>query len=123
MQTPEEFARGYVGRFCPAPEPCQYCLDDSADLADLIRERDAEVRADERAKVLAGFTEEWGVELTPQPGKSHLAVSPRPTTEELARKEHAVNQEWFAEGEAAWCNAYEKSTLVRRLVGPWKLTP
>lgn len=46
MQTPEEFARGFA--------------DDMAEceIADLIREREAEVRADERAKVLAGFTEE-----------------------------------------------------------------
>ena len=79
----------------------------------------AEVRADERAKVLAGFTEEWGVDLTPRPGKPNLGP-PRPTTETVARKEHAVHQAWFDEGDAAWCAAYEKSTLVRRLVGPWE---
>ena len=90
--------------------------------ADLIRARDAEVRADERAKVLAGFTEEWGVDLTTRPGKPNLGP-PRPTTEAVARKEHAVYQAWFDEGDAAWCAAYEKSTLVRRLIGPWEPTP
>lgn len=85
-------------------------------------EHDAEVRADERAKVLAGFTEEWGVDLTTRPGKPNLGP-PRPTTETVARKEHAVHQAWFDEGDAAWCAAYEKSTLVRRLVGPWEPTP
>lgn len=46
MQTPEEFAADMHASML------------SCDREDLIRERDAEVRADERAKVLAGFTEE-----------------------------------------------------------------
>ena len=111
MQTPDEFAWEVLASD-------DFVLTPHEVLTDLIRARDAEVRADERAKVLAGFTEEWGVDLTTRPGKPNLGP-PRPTTEAVARKEHAVYQAWFDEGDAAWCAAYEKSTLVRRLVGPW----
>lgn len=63
MQTPEEFAIA-VTENCPEVSdgmcfhsaPVGRCIDLKA-AADLIRARDAEVRADERAKVLAGF--EW----------------------------------------------------------------
>ena len=115
MQTPDEFAWEVLASD-------DFVLTPHEVLTDLIRARDAEVRADERAKVLAGFTEEWGVDLTTRPGKPNLGP-PRPTTEAVARKEHAVYQAWFDEGDAAWCAAYEKSTLVRRLVSPWEPAP
>ena len=57
MQTPEEFA-AMLDRCAHAAEGMGERLTDTYRVADLIRERDAEVRADERAKVLAGFTEE-----------------------------------------------------------------
>lgn len=118
MQTPEEFALEIFD------EHVHWGMQewDQSGVLEIIRARDAEVRADERAKVLAGFTEEWGVDLTTRPGKPNLGP-PRPTTEAVARKEHAVYQAWFDEGDAAWCAAYEKSTLVRRLIGPWEPTP
>ena len=130
MQTPEQMALSFTGECEPAS--LGICANHKAPLggattclhvlhlSELIRARDAEVRADERAKVLAGFEVEWGVELTPRPGKPNPLGPPRPTTEKQARQEHAVNQAWFDDGDAAWCNAYEKSTLVRRLVGPWE---
>lgn len=51
MQTPEQVAWEALGSedFVLVPHEV---------LTDLIRARDAEVRADERAKVLAGFVEE-----------------------------------------------------------------
>lgn len=55
MRTPEEFAKSTLddGRV----SIWEHHPDEVAALADLIRERDAEVRADERAKALDGF--EW----------------------------------------------------------------
>ena len=54
MQTPEELALEVL----PLPACCFEPMEEEVqELADLIRARDAEVRADERAKVLAGF--EW----------------------------------------------------------------
>ena len=118
MQTPEQFA-AMLDRCAHTAEGMGERLTDTYRVADLIRARDAEVRADERAKALAGFEVEWGADLTPRPGKANPLGPPRPTTEKQARQEHAVNQAWFDDGDAAWCNTYEKSTLVRRLVGPW----
>ena len=157
MQTPEEFAREFFVRFCPAPEPCHYCLDDSRDLADLIRARDAEVaaqaraefedmehrlsvllcnltggllsktgydvatmeqhiedyferevvepaRAEARAEVLAGFTEEWTV------AASDWIEAPRDD-----RTREAAERLLRTTPQPAW--------LARRLGGPWGPEP
>ena len=58
MQTPEEFARSALddGRV----SIWEHQADEIAALADLIRARDAEVRADERAKVrYVVFSSDW----------------------------------------------------------------
>ena len=130
MQTPEEFLGALEMAYADAnrdrdacPSGTRIIINRGAQAAAaLIRARDAEVRAEARAETLAGFTEEWGVDLTPQPGVPDLGP-PRPTDERQARQEHAVNQEWFDEGDEVWCSAYAKSTLVRRLVGPWQPVP
>ena len=54
MQTPEEFA-AMLDRCVHTAEGMGERLTDTYRVADLIRARDAEIRADERAKVLAGF--------------------------------------------------------------------
>ena len=66
--------------------------------AALIRERDAEVRADERAKVLAGF--EWQFALRDERGRTRGLL-------------------------ASLTEADVPSTLtpMRRLVSPWEPTP
>ena len=101
MQSAEEFAGKYVALFCPASEPCQPCLDDSEDLAELVRERDAEVRADERAKVLAEFTEETRTREDGYAGMSSSHDTPGLT--------YTATTFWS-----------KPPTRERRLVSPWK---
>lgn len=56
---------------------------------------------------------EWRSVLTLTDGRlSHGAW----TTEDQARKAHAIDQEWFAEKDPQWCAAYTSSHLERRLV-------
>lgn len=93
MQTPEEFA-AMLDRCAHAAEGMGERLTDTYRVADLIRARDAEVRADERAKVLAGFTEERRV------------ASP-------SRIGYDANGHGWA----------YPATHERRLVGPWEPTP
>ena len=88
-------------------------LTDTYRIADLIRERDAEVRADERAKVLAGFTE-WYAPAYTAPNGNTCPIGP----ETVARE--------FAESDARDMASPEDETPVyvaRRLVGPWGPTP
>ena len=96
MQTPEEFARSALddGRV----SIWEHQADEIAALADLIRARDAEVRADERAKVLAGF--EWQFALRDERGRTRGLL-------------------------ASLTEADVPSTLtpMRRLVSPWEPTP
>lgn len=93
MQTPEEFARSALddGRV----SIWEHQADEIAALADLIRERDAAVRADERAKVLAGFTEERS--LVDAKGVHYFKVGDPPPDDGLRP--------------------------VRRHVSPWEPTP
>ena len=65
------------------------------------RARDAEVRADERAKVLAGFTEERGLRT---PGGVDLRLTPNVRDIDIDPPPPGL-------------------TLTRRLVGPWEPTP
>ena len=59
MQTPDEFA-ALLDRCAHAAEEMGERLTDTYRIADLIRERDAEVRADERAKVrYVVFSSDW----------------------------------------------------------------
>lgn len=87
MQTPEEFAADMHASML------------SCDREELIRERDAEVRADERAKVLAGFTEER------EERRSCGCGVP-------------VNAIW-----SCCFDGGHTVAIVRRLVGPWEPTP
>lgn len=113
MQSAEEFAASILGcevyrqptwadgtpgeswcrthRHKPNSWPCP----EQSALTDLIRERDAEVRADERAKVLAGFTEEWS--LVDAKGFHYFKVGDPPPEDGLRP--------------------------VRRHVSPWEPTP
>lgn len=75
MQTPEEVWSEIEDGF---DSVTQWGISDDqrARVAALIRARDAEVRADERAKVLAGFTEESRV-VSPARGWAYPATHER----------------------------------------------
>lgn len=94
MQTPEQFVSLEIG------STVDYWLDQD-EAVHLIRERDAEVRADERAKVLAEFTEERGLRT---PGGVDLRLTPNVRDIDIDPPPPGL-------------------TLTRRLVGPWEPTP
>lgn len=97
MQTPEEVWSEIEDGF---DSVTQWGISDDqrARVAALIRARDAEVRADERAKVLAGF--EWQAGFRDERGRTRgLLVS---LTE---------------------ADVPSTLTSMRRLVGPWEPTP
>lgn len=85
MRAPEEVALSFTGECEPAglglcanhksplgaAKTCLHVLH----LTELIRTRDAEVGADERTKVLAGFIEERATFLEHDTGTSHLRQS------------------------------------------------
>lgn len=100
MQTPEQFA-ALLDRCAHTAEEMGERLTDTYRVADLIRARDAEVRADERAKVLAGFTEERGLRT---PGGVDLRLTPNVRDIDIDPPPPGL-------------------TLTRRLVGPWEPTP
>lgn len=103
VQTPEEFLEALEMAYADAnrdrdacPSGTRIIINRGAQAAAaLIRARDAEVRADERAKALAGFTEEraWS---------------------------DADGQRYFTVGYPAPDPSLH---TVRRLVGPWEPTP
>lgn len=94
MQTPEQFA-AMLDRCAHAAEGMGERLTDTYRVADLIRERDAEVRADERAKVLAGF--EW--------------------------EPDDCSMEFRTHGQNCQCFGPRTGPRVGRWVGPWEPTP
>ena len=87
-QTPEEFAWEVLASD-------DFVLTPHEVLTDLIRERDAEVRADERAKVLAGF--EW------EPDDCSV--------------------EFRTHGQNCQCFGPRTGPRVGRWVGPWEPAP
>ena len=91
MQTPEEFARLIANEYVEDYYDRFY----DEDAAALIRARDAEVRADERAKVLAGF--EW------EPDDCSV--------------------EFRTHGQNCQCFGPRTGPRVGRWVGPWEPTP
>ena len=115
MQTPEEVAREALGniaaplrRIFRGSEHAEWldALDvliaqEVEQLTDLIRARDAEVRADERAKVLAEFTEETRTREDGYAGMSSSHDTPGLT--------YTATTFWS-----------KPPTRERRLVSPWK---
>ena len=109
MQTPEEFAREF------ADDMAEY------EIADLIRARDAEVRADERAKVLAGFEAEaapcgqtkWTPGADPLLKAIECGVPP------------TKHGDWHNADGHRWRVTDDLPVLPsrRRLVSPWEPTP
>lgn len=91
MQTPEEFALEIFD------EHVHWGMQewDQSGVLDLIRARDAEVRADERAKVLAGF--EW--------------------------EPDDCSMEFRTHGQNCQCFGPRTGPRVGRWVGPWEPTP
>ena len=83
MRTPEEFAADMHASML------------SCDREELIRARDAEVRADERAKALAGF--EW--------------------------EPDDCSMEFRTHGQNCQCFGPRTGPRVGRWVGPWEPTP
>ena len=90
MQTPEEFAGEVLG-----DETDGFVSNPIEFLTDAIRARDAEVRADERAKVLAGF--EW--------------------------EPDDCSMEFRTHGQNCQCFGPRTGPRVGRWVGPWEPTP
>ena len=100
MQTPEEYVVGMFGPCdksglyggCSAHESvwevgerCRWMRN----FVDLIRARDAEIRADERAKVLAGFTEVYALAWDGEPsmgGEPHRVSTGAELSEPDARR-------------------------------------
>lgn len=113
MQTPEEFARSALddGRV----SIWEHQADEIAALADLIRARDAEVRADERAKVLAGFTEVYALVWDGEPsmsGEPHRVSTGADLSGPDARRALATVG-----------RRKPNARVERRLVSPWEPTP
>lgn len=84
-------------------------------IADLIRARDAEVRADERAKVLAGFTEVHTLAWDGEPsmsGEPHRCSTAAEVDLETARRTLSTVG-----------RRKPNPRIERRLVGPWEPTP
>lgn len=83
--------------------------------ADLIRERDAEVRADERAKVLAGFTE---VHTLAWDGEPSMSGAPHRCSTAAELDLATARQVLDTVGRRK-----PNPRIERRLVGPWEPTP
>lgn len=93
MQTPEDFVRTLGGEIGSTVDDWL----DQGEAVHLIRERDAEVRADERAKVLDGFTEE--------------------------RRTLDDGYAGWSGNERGGQAIFRPATRPRRLVGPWEPAP
>ena len=88
MQTPEEFA-AMLDRCAHTAEGMGERLTDTYRVADLIRARDAEVRAAERKRVLAGFTEVYALAWDGEPsmgGEPHRVSAGAELSEPDARR-------------------------------------
>ena len=85
-------------------------LTDTYRVADLIRARDAEVRADERAKVLAGFTEE----------RADRMVARRVPCDCPGDWQHHGR---FVGDDGPETHVSFEAVPSRRLVSPWEPTP
>lgn len=109
MQTPEEFA-ALLDRCAHAAEGMGERLTDTYRVADLIRARDAEVRADERAKVLAGFTEE----------RADRMVARRVPCDCPGDWQHHGR---FVGDDGPETHVSFEAVPSRRLVSPWEPTP
>ena len=107
MQTPEEVWSEIEDGF---DSVTQWGISDDqrARVAALIRERDAEVRADERAKVLAGF--EW--EMTDR-------AMPKVVPCDCKHPQHAR----LVGDDSPPTHVSFDFVPHRRLVGPWEPTP
>lgn len=129
MQTPEEVAREALGniaaplrRIFRGSEHAEWldALDvliaqEVEQLTDLIRARDAEVRADERAKVLAGFTEVYALVWDGEPsmsGEPHRVSTGADLSGPDARRALATVG-----------RRKPNARVERRLVSPWEPTP
>ena len=108
LRSAEDVAREVLG-----DETDGFISDPIGFFTEAIRARDAEVRADERAKVLAGFTE-WFAPGFTYPGGRTVAIG----REVVAREFAAADARDMASPEDA-----TPTLVVRRLVGPWEPTP
>ena len=111
MQTPEQFASEIFD------EHVHWGMQewDESGVLEIIRARDAEVRADERAKVLAGFTEVHTLAWDGEPsmsGEPHRCSTAAEVDLETARRALSTVG-----------RRKPNPRIVRRLVGPWEPTP
>ena len=114
MQTPEEVWSEIEDGF---DSVTQWGISDDqrARAAALIRARDAEVRADERAKVLAGFTEVYALVWDGEPsmsGEPHRVSTGADLSGPDARRALATVG-----------RRKPNARVERRLVSPWEPTP
>ena len=109
MQTPEEFAWALYAEVMDFHD--HYWRDKDATIR-LIAARDAEIRADERAKVLAGFTEVYALAWDGEPsmgGEPHRVSTGAELSEPDARRALATVG-----------RRKPNARVERRLVGPWE---
>ena len=112
MQTPEEFAWTLYGEMDFWDHSWNVNDNGGSVAADLIRERDEAIRADERAKVLAGFTEVYALAWDGEPsmgGEPHRVSTGAELSEPDARRALATVG-----------RRKPNARVERRLVGPWE---
>ena len=111
MESAEEFS-ALLDRCAHMAEGMGERLTDTYRVADLIRARDAEVRADERAKVLAGFEAVYALAWDGEPsmgGAPHRCSTAAEVDLETARRALSTVG-----------RRKPNPRIERRLVGPWE---